>query len=216
LEEAIEAGILAPFNYYPLGYVLNADDRRRMKVVFGRRTQRAKAGNPMSDEEFWRELARIHKTSHAKLPIFDAFINEHRELLENTIIFVETKEYGDEVLKIVHKYRHDFHTYYGEEDSSVLRQFAKGDISCLITCHRLSEGIDIRSLETVILFASARGKLETIQRIGRCLRADPNNPEKCANVVDFIRDVVPDEHEPEADLERSAWLTHLSSVRPKV
>ena len=84
---------------------------------------------------------------------------------------METREYGDEVLRIVHQYRHDFHTYYAEEDFSTLKRFANGDIECLLTCHRLSEGIDIRSLETVILFSSARARLETIERMGRCLPA---------------------------------------------
>lgn len=215
LEQAIRRGILAPFNYYPLHYLPDADDHRKLKQVFTRKTQREKAGNPMSNEEFWTELARVHKTSRAKQPVFHDFITRHQELLSNTIIFVETKEYGEEVLDIVHQFRHDFHPYYGEENPGVLRRFARGDIACLITCHRLSEGIDIRSLETVILFASSRAKLETIQRIGRCLRSDPRNPVKRANVVDFIRDAQPDDDVPEADDERCAWLTDLSNINPE-
>ena len=82
----------------------------------------------------------------------------------------------------------------------------------LITCHRVSEGIDIRSLNTVILFSSARARLETIQRMGRCLRADPDNPNKTANIIDFIRQS--DEgSEPNADEERAEWLTELAKVR---
>ena len=65
--------------------------------------------------------------------------------------------------------------------------FAKGEIDCLIACHRISQGINIRSLRTVVLFASARSKLETIQRIGRCLRVDPKAPDKRALVIDFVR-----------------------------
>jgi superfamily II DNA or RNA helicase len=214
LEEAIRGRILAPFNYYPLNYVLDADDRRRTQQVFGRRTARQASGNPMSDEEFWTELAKIHKTSRAKLPVFADFIANNVGLLENCIVFVETKEYGESVLEIIHKHRHDFHTYYGEEDASVLRRFAQGEIACLITCHRLSEGIDIRSLQTVILFSSARARLETIQRIGRCLRVDPANLTKRANVVDFIRQAQPGDQDPEADEQRCQWLTNLSAITP--
>jgi superfamily II DNA or RNA helicase len=214
LADAIHAGILAPFDYHPLSYILDADDRRRQQQIFARRTARQQSGNPMSDEEFWTELAKVHKTSRAKLPVFEAFIAGRPDLLANCLVFVETKEYGESVLEIIHKFRHDFHTYYGEEDSSVLRRFAQGEIACLVTCHRLSEGIDIRSLETVILFASARARLETIQRIGRCLRVDPNNPGKRANVVDFVRQAQPGDADPEADEQRSNWLTELSAINP--
>ncbi len=215
VEEAILGGILAPFDYHPLNYILDADDRRRMRQVFSRRTSRERSANPMSDEEFWIELAKVHKTSRAKLPVFEQFIATHPQLLENCIVFVETKEYGEAVLEIVHRYRHDFHTYYGEEDASVLRRFARGEIACLITCHRLSEGIDIRSLQSIILFSSARARLETIQRIGRCLRVDPANPSKRASVVDFIRQTEPDDQDPESDTERCQWLTTLSALNPR-
>jgi superfamily II DNA or RNA helicase len=176
----------------------------------------------MSMEEVWIELARVYKLSRAKIPLFDQFIAKRRDLLKRCIIFVETKEYGNEVLDVVHKYRHDFHTYYAEEDASTLHRFAEGDIECLITCHRLSEGIDIRSVETVVLFSSARARLETIQRMGRCLRINPLNPRKRANVIDFIRVASNDEEEDEevnddnADAERSAWLSALAEINPEV
>ncbi|EST26977.1 DEAD/DEAH box helicase family protein [Streptomyces roseochromogenus] len=213
LSDAIERGILAPFNYHPLPYELTQQDRERMRDVYKRQAARAAAGNPMRDEEVWIELAKVHKTSPAKLPVFDEFIASHQELLERCIIFVETQEYGRQVLSIVHKYRPDFHTYFTAQNSSTLSRFARGDLQCLITCHRLSEGIDIQSLNTVILFSSARARLETIQRIGRCLRSDPANPQKIANVVDFVRDS--DGEAQNSDQERADWLAEMAALRHK-
>ncbi len=212
LDDAIRREILAPFDYFPLPYELTAEDRQRVRDVYKRQAARAAAGNPMSDEEVWIEIARVYKTSRAKLPIFDNFIREHQHLLERCIVFVETQEYGNEVLEIIHKYRSDFHTYFSGEESETLRRFARGELECLITCHRVSEGIDIRSLNSVILFSSARARLETIQRMGRCLRTDPDNPGKVANIVDFIRQS-DEEGEQNADEERAEWLTGLSKVR---
>ncbi|WP_406260198.1 DEAD/DEAH box helicase family protein [Streptomyces chartreusis] len=212
LGDAIRRGILAPFNYYPLPYELTQHDRERLREIYRRKAARAAAGEPMTEEEVWIALAQVHKTSEAKIPVFDEFIAAHQELLERCIVFVETQEYGHQVLEVIHKYRPDFHTYFTDEDSGTLRRFARGDLQCLITCHRLSEGIDIHSLNTVVLFSSARARLETIQRIGRCLRTDPNNPGKIANIVDFVRE----SHEngmPNADDERSAWLADLSAIR---
>jgi len=213
LDDAIRRQILAPFTYFPLSYSPSTEDGMRLQQVYKQAAARQAAGNPMTQEEIWIELARVYKTSKAKLPIFADFIGSHQSLLARCIIFVETKEYGDEVLHIVHRHRHDFHTYYAEEDSSTLKRFAAGEIECLITCHRLSEGIDIQSLTTVILFSSARARLETIQRMGRCLRADPANPNKRANVVDFIRLPNPDTPD-NSDEERRDWLLQLSDVAP--
>jgi superfamily II DNA or RNA helicase len=213
VKESIERGILAPFDYYPLSFHLTDDDRERLKAIYSRRKAREAAGDPMSETEMWIEIARVYKTSLAKLPVFATFIADHQELLKRCIVFVETMEYGGAVLDIIHKYRADFHTYFSGEQAETLKRFAYGELECLITCHRLSEGIDIRSLSTVILFSSERARLETIQRIGRCLRSDPDDPDKRANIVDFIREGEEDA-DPNADEQRRDWLTKLSQVRP--
>lgn len=212
LDDAIRRGILAPFNYFPIHYDLTAEDRARVRDVYKRQAARAAAGEPMTNEQVWTEIAKVYKTSRAKLPLFAAFIDTHQQLLERCIVFVETQEYGAEVLEIIHRYRPDLHTYFSGEESDTLKRFARNDLECLITCHRVSEGIDIRSLNSVILFSSARARLETIQRMGRCLRTNPHNPDKIANVVDFIRhgDQGDDSN---ADEDRCAWLTDLSTVR---
>jgi superfamily II DNA or RNA helicase len=213
LNEAIERGILAPFDYYPLTFHLTDEDRERLRSLYSRRKAREAAGEPMSEIEMWIEIARVYKTSPAKFPVFANFVAQHQHVLKRCIVFVETMEYGEAVLDIIHKYRPDFHTYFSGEQAETLRRFAYGELECLITCHRLSEGIDIRSLSTVILFSSERARLETIQRIGRCLRSDPEDPDKRANIVDFIRESNED-NEPNADEERRDWLVELSRVRP--
>jgi superfamily II DNA or RNA helicase len=86
----------------------------------------------------------------------------------------------------------------------------------LITCKKISEGIDIKSVNNIILFSSDRGKLVTTQRIGRCLRTNPENINKIATIVDFVCvDTEKDSNEMEhsADMERSEWLTQLSKTR---
>ncbi len=217
LVNAIEDEILAPFDYYPLDYLPDEHDGERISKVYKKVAARKQEGNPMSKAEIWTDLARVYKTSRAKLPIFSDFLVKNPEVLERCIIFVETKEYGEVVLDIVHRYKPGFHTYFGGEDQSVLERFARGDLECLLTCHRLSEGIDIKSLKNVILFSSARARLETIQRIGRCLRTDPSDPHKRAGIVDFIRadqhDTTDNEEHVPADLLRKEWLTVLSNIR---
>ena len=212
LEEAIRRGILCEFDYYPIEYEPSDEDRRNIQKVYSNQEDKKKKGNPMTKEEFWTALARVHKVSVAKLPYFEQFIVNNLDILEKCIIFVETYPYGDKVIDIIHRHIHDFHTYYAEDNKQNLIDFSQGKISCLVTCHKISQGIDIQSLQTVILFSSDKAKLKTIQRIGRCLRKDPNNPKKKAIVVDLVRNQDEDKTELNSDQVRKEWLTHLSKI----
>lgn len=206
LEHAIEREILCEFDYVPLEYELTEDDRRRLQAVYKKQAARKNAGNPMTQEEVWIELSRVYKTAEQKPGLFARYIELHPDTLSSCIVFVETREFGEQLLEAIHRKTHRFHTYYAEDDRDNLRRFARGEVKCLITCHRISEGIDIRHLQNVVLVSSARARLETIQRIGRCLRTDPQNPEKRARVIDFVCGG----HE--ADSSRRDWLRGLASV----
>lgn len=213
LEAAIRRGVLSEFDYLPLPYELTDGDRERLQAVYALKAARARQEKPMRDEEFWTEIAKVYKTAEMKPTVFAENIVNNPGWLSRAIIFVETKEYGGNILTIVDRYTHRYRTYYAEDDRAHLVSFAEGDIDTLITCHRISQGIDIRSLSTVVLFASARAKLETIQRIGRCLRTDPKQPDKRALVIDFVRPASPSDTLPNADQERCVWLTELAMTR---
>jgi superfamily II DNA or RNA helicase len=221
LADAIRREILCPFEYVPLDYELTEQDRRQIKEVFQEEAARRKTEDPMSKEEKWIKLARVRKSSESKIPVFEKYVADHPEILERCVIFVETKEYGEMVTPIIHDHHAKYHTYYGGDEEKHLQRFKNEDIECLVTCEKLSEGIDIPSLKNIVLFSSPRAKLKTIQRIGRCLRTDPNTPDKEATVVDFV-DVdrsdngssEEDEDRKSADQIRMEFLEELSSVEP--
>jgi superfamily II DNA or RNA helicase len=214
LEEAITRGVLSPFDYHPIEWQPSPQDKERLKGVHRQAAARAAAGNPMTQAEIWIALANVYKSSHAKLPLLENLLNARPDLLNRSIVFVPTRDYGGHVIDIIHRHRHDFHPYYADDAPATLQRFASGALECLVTCHRLSEGIDIQSLRTVILLSSDRTRLETIQRMGRCLRRDPTNPAKRAQVVDFVRTSESDTRiEPTPDEERRDWLTRLSRIR---
>ena len=213
IEEAIERGVLSEFDYRPLPYELTEGDRERLQSVYARKAARARAGNPMRNEELWTEIAKVYKTAEMKPIVFKDYLAANPSIIERCILFVETKEYGAPILEMLHEHTHLYRTYYAEDDRAHLIAFARGEIDCLITCHRISQGIDIQSLKSVVLFSSSRARLETIQRIGRCLRVDPFHPEKRALVVDFVRPASPTDPNPNADQDRCKWLSELSLVR---
>ncbi len=212
LEDAIRKGILCQFDYYPIHWRPDDDDRNRLQTVYKKKSAREAAGNPMSEAEIWTELARVYKISPVKAPLFVDFLRKHPEILDRCIIFVAEKRYGELVFEHIHRITHEFHTYFDSDDRSVLMDFASSKIQCLITCHRLSEGIDIRSVKSIVLLSSDKSPLETIQRIGRCLRTDPSNLDKRAVVIDFIRLADPDSKDVTGDQAREEWLRHLSQV----
>lgn len=213
LEDAIADGILCGFDYAPLEWDPSVDDRSAVHALMRRRAASASTDRPMSEEEFRREVARVYKNSVEKVPLFERFLADHPEALERCIVFVAEKIYGELVREHIHAVTPLFHTYFDIDDSAVLREFATGVIDCLITCHRVSEGIDIRSVKAVVLLSADRARLETIQRIGRCLRTDRNDPDKRALVVDFIRRRAAADSDPTADEERRAWLEGLATIR---
>lgn len=213
LEKAIERGVLAEFDYLPLPYDLTQGDRDRLQAVYAKKAARQRQGLPMSNEELWTEIAKVYKTAEMKPQVFADYLQQNADVLKRCILFVETTAYGEPILEMLHKYTHLYRTYYADDDRDHLIEFADGEIDCLVTCHRISQGIDIRSLNTVVLFASARARLETIQRIGRCLRTDPLRPDKRALVIDFVRPPSPADPVPNADQDRCQWLTTLSQVR---
>jgi superfamily II DNA or RNA helicase len=213
LEKAIADGILCGFDYAPLEWDPSDDDRRAVQALVRRRAASANGERPMSEDEFRREVARVYKISVEKVPIFEAFVESHPDAIDRCIVFLAEKAYGELVREHIHAITARFHTYFDIDDSSVLREFAIGIIDCLITCHRVSEGIDIRSVKTVVLLSADRARLETIQRIGRCLRTDPTDPEKRALVVDFIRRRATADGDPTADEDRRDWLEGLAAIR---
>ena len=91
-------------------------------------------------------------------------------------------------------------------------RYFEDELESLLTCKKISEGIDISSVTNIFLFASDRSKLVTTQRIGRALRLDKNNPNKKATIIDFILNET-GENDSNADTERAEWLKDLSETR---
>lgn len=214
IENAIKKGILCEFRYIPLSYVLTTDEKSKKKRIIAAYEVMRKQRKLFKEEDMYRDLARINKLAINKIPVFQNYISLHPKILENCIIFVETKEYGLEVQKMLLSNFYSFHTYYGEDDYQNLLRFARGKIQCLITCKKISEGIDIKAVKNIVMFSSDRGHLVTTQRIGRSLRRNPDEPQKVACVVDFVLEEKKVEwDDATADSERSKWLTELSKIR---
>ena len=212
LQDAIEKGILCEFNYIPLPYALTEEEKLKKRKIIAAFNAKKESGEPADEKDMFTQLALVNKTAVNKLEEFETLISQRPELLKKCIIFVQTMEYGAKLQEILVRYSDKYHTYYADDEKINLENFAAGKIDCLLTCKKVSEGIDISSVTNIILFSSDRSRLVTTQRIGRALRLDKNNPEKKATVVDFVIEDS-EENDNNADAARAEWLTELSQTR---
>ena len=163
------------------------------------------------------ELARIKNNAENKPYDFGQFINKYPGLIKNSIIFCAEWAQADLICDELIQHTKSFIRFNEQptkEDQAKALNSLGLDLDCIITCHALSEGIDIQTLENIFLIASYGTQLETIQRIGRCIRIDPNNKFKIANVIDLIvyrnldsGDII------EADKKRMNWIKEISEVK---
>lgn len=212
MDEAIRKGILCPFNYITVEYDLTDSDRQRLHQVFARKEAAAHAGEPWPDEQLYRELSHVYKTADEKPQRFRELIRDNPDVLQSSIVFAETKAFGELFLDTIGFATTAYSTYFDDDPKERLHELSAGELDCLVCCKRLSEGIDIRHLRNVILVSSDKGRLQTIQRIGRTLRTDPNDPGKVASVIDFVWREAPPDH---ADAQRRGWLHWLSTIRTR-
>lgn len=212
LQDAIQKGILCEFNYIPLPYVLSDEEKLKKRKIIAAFNAKKESGEPVDEKDMFTQLALVNKTAVNKLEEFESLISQRPELLQKCIIFVQTMEYGAKLQEILVRYSDKYHTYYADDEKINLENFAAGKIDCLLTCKKVSEGIDISSVTNIILFSSDRSRFVTTQRIGRALRLDKNNPEKKATVVDFVIEDS-EENDNNADADRAEWLTELSQTR---
>lgn len=212
LQDAIQKGILCEFNYIPLPYVLSDEEKLKKRKIIAAFNAKKESGEPVDEKDMFTQLALVNKTAVNKLEEFESLISQRPELLQKCIIFVQAMEYGAKLQEILVRYSDKYHTYYADDEKINLENFAAGKIDCLLTCKKVSEGIDISSVTNIILFSSDRSRLVTTQRIGRALRLDKNNPEKKATVVDFVIEDS-EENDNNADADRAEWLTELSQTR---
>lgn len=212
LQDAIQKGILCEFDYIPLPYALTEEEKLKKRKIIAAFNAKRENGDPVDEKDMFTQLALINKTAINKLQEFEDHISRQPDLLKKCIIFVQTMEYGEKLQDILVKYSDNYHTYYADDEKINLENFAAGKIDCLLTCKKVSEGIDISSVTNIFLFSSDRSKLVTTQRIGRALRLDKNNPEKKATVIDFVISDS-EENDNNADAARAEWLSELSKTR---
>ena len=116
------------------------------------------------------------------MPTISQLIKKGRKVL----ILVRQITHGKELYQRLQ----DLPLYFvtGEVDGNVRdevkQKFEDGELKCLIASSVFDIGVDLPTLDALILAGSGKGSVRTLQRIGRVIRKAPNKEN--AIVVDFI------------------------------
>lgn len=224
LEDAIKKGILCPFNYHAIPYELPSEKVEERKKLLVSIEINKKEIDPVkrasNEKQLAQKIAKIHKLAVSKPVEFEKIIlqsgGKDSPYLKRCIIYCEDIAYiNDHVAPIIGEYTNLWKTYVGNESSEQLNRFSNGDIEILIACGKLNEGIDIKSIQNIVMFTytGAEESLIVTQRIGRALRISRDEPNKKANIFDFYwEEAIPTSSE----MRRKDWLTDLANIEPEV
>lgn len=211
LEDAINAGKLTPYKYYPIIVLMNEDEideyRELTKKIIkssyldknGKRVttesgkilliKRAQliAGVKGKLSALRREIQKYREESHMLIYCGATTINEEDE--ENSIGDCEIRQI-DAVIRMLGKdLEMKVAKFTSEEDrerrNRIKKSLADGDmLQAIVAIRCLDEGVDIPSIKTAFILASSTNPKEYIQRRGRVLRKFPGK--KYAEIYDFV------------------------------
>ena len=214
LIQAIKDGVLVESNLIPLSYKLYEDEKAKIKSAYTRYKSRMDEGWLKHEAEAQRniEISDVRKNARNKLEVFENNINYLKEKLRRSFVFADETDYGKDILNFLIPHI-NVKTHFQDADKKNLENFSNNKIDCIINVLKLSQGIDIQNLNTIVLFATPTGR-QFIQRIGRVLRKDKDNPNKKAIIVDFFdEDDLKNENEESSDYRRYLELKKITEAR---
>lgn len=139
--------------------------------------------------ELLRQIMRQRRNSkHILVYCGDGRVEEPGSEEEVRQIEAVTQVLGNELQMRVATYTAETST---ERRRQLRKDFADGDIQCLVAIRCLDEGVDIPEIETAFVLASTSNPRQFIQRRGRLLRQAPGKD--MAEIHDFIV-APPEEH----------------------
>lgn len=191
--------VLKPIRYTPIKYSLSSSEMEQYKRYT--RSVAIELGRApivgSRDHSAAIRRASWLRSLQGGVRLLEQFIVTHldRFARKSTIIFVQTNEIAENLRDFITGrpgwnpkasiYVYD--SYRDEEYRSyALAQFKKHIGFCLISERMLSEGFDLPKVDTIVLHGSRKSKRDWIQKIGRAIRFDPEEPNSVAEIVDIV------------------------------
>lgn len=190
--------VLVPYDYFPARIELTEQESIDYKKISQRIAAAFARGGQAAADPFIRARTRLTQHASNKQPRLRELMAGGLARLTHQIVYVaEGKDPEsdlrqlDEVERMLRdEFGMSVERYYGEtphDRREILQQrLASGEVQALLAMKCLDEGVDIPSVRVGIITASTQNPRQFVQRRGRLLRRDPNNPKSHAIIHDFI------------------------------
>jgi superfamily II DNA or RNA helicase len=190
--------VLVPYDYFPTRIELTEQESIDYKKISQSIAAAFARGGQEAADPFIRARTRLTQHASNKQPRLRELMAGGLARLTHQIVYVaEGKDPEsdlrqlDEVERMLRdEFGMSVERYYGEtphDRREILQQrLASGEVQALLAMKCLDEGVDIPSVRVGIITASTQNPRQFVQRRGRLLRRDPNNPKSHAIIHDFI------------------------------
>nr|WP_240973927.1 DEAD/DEAH box helicase family protein [Nonomuraea sp. FMUSA5-5] len=199
IKQAIEDyGALVPYDYLPLPIELTDEESRQYRLISQKIARAYGVGDEQAVDAQIRARTRLIQHAANKRVRLRELMADGLKSQSHQIIYVaegrDPESDFSQLDETERMLRMDFgmqvERYYGEVDSrrrEVLQaRLASGDIQALLAMKCLDEGVDIPSARIGVITASTQNPRQFVQRRGRLLRRDPDNPKSHAVIYDFL------------------------------
>ena len=223
LVDAIQAGRLVPYEYYPHPINLSEAEAVEWKEVTN--SIRQEIAKQRSDENGRKQIgekaklllirrARIAKKAAAKVELAGQVLKETFERGQSWLIYCEDSDQLSKIMDVLKEKGFDPIEYHsnmtGDRDATMIWFRSFGGILVSIRC--LDEGVDIPAVSHALILASSQNPRQFIQRRGRVLRRSPEK--SVAAIHDAIVVPLSAEREPEqVSLLRSELLRSIEFAK---
>ena len=197
LEDAIRTRRLVPYKYHLYETTLTENEiqdwmklSNQIKKEYARLSaQQRESDLPDNLKLLLIRRAKIRKKAHNKIGITAEIISKVYERGQRWLIYCDDQDQLNKVLTRLREIGFDpleYHSSMASGQKESLDWFVRlGGVLVAIKC--LDEGIDIPSITHALILASSQNPREFIQRRGRVLRVNPNDPSK---TIAFIHDLI--------------------------
>ncbi len=232
LRDAIHAGYLTPYYYYPQIVVLTDSEREEYMELSKKIAKLFASQGEDTKNEYLEQLlikrARLINSAENKEELLKKLLKKQKNDgdMRHTIVYCgDQKKEGerqvDRLVQMMGKELGVYSSSYTSHENNkqrrdLLSQFDSGEIEALIAIRCLDEGVDVPNTRTAYILASSSNPKEFIQRRGRVLRKARGK--EFAILYDFIvisQEISDTNQLPDADfnIERSLLEKELRRVQ---
>lgn len=191
--------VLKPIKYIPLKYCLSSDEMKQF-LKYGQKIAIQVGKQTLDDsDDFTAAIQRAIwlRSLPEGISLLKQYLLSHLDKLSmrSTIIFVQTNEIAEQIQAFITRQpgwnpESSVYIYDSSRDDDyrtyALVQFKKHVGFCLISERMLSQGFDLPKIDMVILHGSHKSSRDWVQKIGRAIRFDREDPDSIAEIIDIV------------------------------